>query len=74
MKKKIKLLFVCLLFILTSCKTVEYVEYPIELPTVPDPYVDGVAVVILEGETVSMPIWYYKKIVRYFIDTQALAK
>lgn len=37
---------------------------------------DGTSAVILdeETETVSMPMWYWRKIVNYIIDTQAALK
>ena len=44
---------------------------------VPDPIQkDGTSAVILdeETETVSMPMWYWRKIVNYIIDTQAALK
>lgn len=39
---------------------------------VPDPIVNGESVVVYDESTntVSMPLWYWKKIVRYIIDTQ----
>ena len=39
---------------------------------VPDPIVNGESVVVYDEstDTVSMPLWYWKKIVRYIIDTQ----
>ena len=45
--------------------------------TVPDPIQkDGTSAVILDAETdsVSMPMWYWRKIVNYIIDTQAALK
>ncbi len=38
---------------------------------IPDPIVDGESVVTIDEETeiVSMPLWYWKKIVRFMIDT-----
>jgi hypothetical protein len=44
---------------------------------VPDPIQkDGTSAVILDAETdtVSMPMWYWRKIVNYIIDTQAALK
>lgn len=37
-----------------------------------DPIVNGESVVVYDEstDTVSMPLWYWKKIVRYIIDTQ----
>ena len=44
---------------------------------VPDPIQkDGTSAVIFDAETdtVSMPMWYWRKIVNYIIDTQAALK
>lgn len=44
-----------------------------EPPKVPDPLrEDGTSVVTYneDTDTVAMPLWYWKKLVRYIIDTQ----
>lgn len=53
--------------LLTSCAS----SPKNEGPKIPDPMVNGVSVVVYDETTnyVSMPLWYWKKIVRYFIDT-----
>lgn len=40
----------------------------------PDPIVNGESVVTYDEETgvVSMPLWYWKKMTEYVIDTQIL--
>lgn len=56
---------------LTSCTTCQKKESDTSAG-VPDPIgPDGVSVVVYDQETdqVSMPLWYWKKLVRYIIDT-----
>ena len=65
------------MLVLTSCKTVKEPEpEPItpSFPVFPSPYVDGVSVVIFDEETgiVSMPLWYWKAIVRYKVDVDTV--
>lgn len=36
----------------------------------PDPIVDGKSVVEFDGERVTMPFWYWKKITEYVIEVE----
>ena len=56
-----------LILVSISCTTSR-----INKPTVPDPLVNGVSVVVYHEDTdeVSMPRWYWMKCVNYIIDTQ----
>lgn len=62
---------------LMCCKSTRNAENPsakpIQIQTAfPRPYdEDGNAVVMLDGDTVSMPLWYWLKITDYVIDTEA---
>lgn len=60
-----------LTILLTSCKTLK-VEKP--APDFPSPYKDGILIVAFDEqtETVSMPLWYWKKIVEYAVDVQGV--
>lgn len=50
--------------LLTSCESCPpAIEVPVDWPAVPDPG----ELVVLEGETVSMPLDYYLALVRYFV-------
>lgn len=65
------------MLVLTSCKTVKDPEpEPItpSFPEFPSPYVDGVSVVIFDEASVnvSMPLWYWKAIVRYKVDVDTV--
>lgn len=42
----------------------------IEWTPFPSPVIDGESVVKLNEETVSMPLWYWKKIVAYVSDVE----
>lgn len=59
---------------LTSCKSTQKVQnvQPIQIEThFPDPYDEnGNAIVQFDGETVSMPLWYWIKISEYVIDVE----
>lgn len=62
---------------LTSCKTVKNPEpeqVTHSFPEFPSPYVDGVSVVTFDEETeiVTMPLWYWKAIVRYKVDVDTV--
>ena len=62
---------------LASCTTTRKSAGNVPYVVVPDPIQkDGTSAVILdeETETVSMPMWYWRKIVNYFIDTQTALK
>ena len=66
------------MLVLTSCKTVKDPEpEPItpSFPEFPSPYVESVSVVTFDEETgiVSMPLWYWKAIVRYKVDVDTVA-
>lgn len=67
-----------LMLVLTSCKTVKEPEKdPVITPSFPEfpsPYVDGESVVTFDEETenVSMPLWYWKAIVRYKVDVDTV--
>lgn len=56
--------------LLTSCQTTQKVE--LEWTLFPSPIVNGENVVKfdLETKTVSMPLWYWKQITNYVIDTE----
>lgn len=66
------IMLVILIIPLISCTSLRkknnnnYVWIP-----VPDPIVDGQSVVVLEGDEVKMPLWYWKKIVTYITVTEA---
>lgn len=59
------------MLLMTSCastKTVVVHEYPdVTFPTFPDP-----EPVTLDGETVTMPLWYYIKIAEYKADVDKI--
>lgn len=57
---------------LISCTTLPQVEKP--KLDVPDPIVNNESVVyyVPDKDEVAMPSWYWKKVVRYIIDSQAL--
>ena len=56
---------------LTSCgsiKTVVVHDVPdVEFPTFPDP-----DPIVLDGDTVSMPLWYFAKIAEYKADVDKI--
>lgn len=59
---------------LTSCKSTQKVQnvQPIQIEThFPAPYDEnGNAIVQFDGETVTMPLWYWLKITEYVIDVE----
>gem|GEM_PF-1858048 len=62
---------------LTCCTSTQKRSGDVPYVVVPDPIQkDGISAVIFdaETETVSMPLWYWRKIVNYIIDTQAALK
>lgn len=62
---------------LTCCTSTQKRNGDVPYVVVPDPIQkDGTSAVILDAETdtVSMPMWYWRKIVNYIIDTQAALK
>nr|DAJ26249.1 MAG TPA: hypothetical protein [Caudoviricetes sp.] len=62
---------------LTCCTSTRKRSGDVPYVKVPDPIQkDGTSAVILDAETdrVSMPMWYWRKIVNYIIDTQAALK
>lgn len=66
-----------MILVLTSCKTVKDPEPELVTPSFPEfptPYVDGVSVVTFDEATgnVSMPLWYWKAIVRYKVDVDTV--
>ena len=65
------------MLVLPSCRTVKEPEPdPItpSFPVFPSPYVEDVSVVTFDDatETVTMPLWYWKAIVRYKIDVDTV--
>jgi hypothetical protein len=43
----------------------------LEFPLFPDPIgADGKAVPVLEGEEVTLPLWYWKRIAEYAVDME----
>ena len=56
-----------------SCRSLPEAHSAIVRPTVPNPLVNGESVVTFDdaSECVSMPLWYWKKIVRYIAGTEA---
>jgi hypothetical protein len=42
----------------------------LSFPLFPDPFKDGVAIPVLEGETVRVPLYYWKQITEYVIEVQ----
>lgn len=56
-----------------SCKTLPKQEILV-WTEFPSPIVNGVSIVTLDGETVSMPLHYWKKIVSYVADTETNIK
>ena len=58
-----------LMLVSVSCMTSQKTS---NTAVVPDPIVNGESVVVYDEstDTISMPLWYWKKIVRYIIDTQ----
>ena len=58
-----------LMLVSVSCKKKKKTS---NTAVVPDPIVNGESVVVYDEstDTISMPLWYWKKIVRYIIDTQ----
>lgn len=65
------------MLVLTSCQTKKEPEpEPINpsFPEFPSPYVDGVSVVTFDESTgvVSLPLWYWKAIVRYKVDVDTV--
>jgi len=61
------MMLLTLTLLLMSCASI-----PSNSGVVPNPYVEGVSVVEYDVDTgkVSMPLWYWKKLVRYIVDTQ----
>lgn len=75
MKKKIFLfIFLFCLIIFASCKSTqtENQTKPVQIEThFPNPYDEnGNAIVTINGEVVSMPLWYWLKITEYVIDVE----
>lgn len=70
MKKIKKLTLVMMLLIsiilLTCCKSIPKNE----VRPFPNPIVDGEPVVTFDGETVSMPLWYWLAITEYVIEVE----
>lgn len=68
----IALIFV---IVLTSCRTVPK-ESSLNWSSFPSPYdAEGVAVVTYnDNDTVTMPMWYWRKIVNYVVDTETNIK
>lgn len=63
-----------LITVLTSCITCPKNEISLpQFPTVPSPMKNGVPVVLFDIETdiVSMPMWYWKQLTNYMIETEA---
>ena len=63
--------------VLTCCTSTQKRRGDVPYVTVPDPIQkDGTSAVVLDAETdtVSMPMWYWRKIVNYIIDTQTALK
>ena len=58
---------------LLSCRSLPERENIINRPIVPDSVSNGVSVVSFDENTdmVSMPLWYWKKIVRYIASSEA---
>lgn len=74
-KKALKLVIVALTLtlLLTSCQTLK--NQKSEAPEFPQPYdTEGNLIVTYDVTTdkVSMPLWYWKKIVRYAVDVQGV--
>ena len=74
-KKALKLAIVALTLtlLLTSCQTLK--KQKSEAPEFPQPYdTEGNLIVIYDVTTdkVSMPLWYWKKVVRYAVDVQGV--
>ena len=74
-KKALKLVIVALTLalLLTSCQTLK--KQKSEAPEFPQPYdTEGNLIVAYDVTTdkVSMPLWYWKKIVRYAVDVQGV--
>lgn len=65
------IILIALILPLTSCETTKTVvihEYPdVTFPTFPDP-----EPVVLDGENVTMPLWYFTKIAEYKADVDAI--
>lgn len=67
------------MLVLTSCKTIKEPEpEPVvtpSFPVFPDPYKDGESVVVYDEtlDAVTMPLWYWKAIVRYKVDVDTVA-
>lgn len=61
------------MLLLTSCQTLK--KQKSEAPEFPQPYdAEGNLIVTYDVTTdkVSMPLWYWKKIVRYAVDVQGV--
>ena len=74
-KKALKLVIVALTLtlLLTSCQTLK--KQKSEAPEFPQPYdTEGNLIVTYDVTTdkISMPLWYWKKIVRYAVDVQGV--
>lgn len=74
-KKALKLVIVALTLtlLLTSCQTLK--KQKSEASEFPQPYdTEGNLIVTYDVTTdkVSMPLWYWKKIVRYAVDVQGV--
>ncbi|MGP1459154.1 MAG: hypothetical protein ACTTKL_07575 [Treponema sp.] len=59
--------------LLASCRSLPEGTSAISRPTVPDPIVNGQSIVTFDRETekVCMPLWYWKKVVRYITGAEA---
>jgi hypothetical protein len=65
-----------ILIILSGCSTAPAAgarppDPGLEFPRFPDPFgADGEAIPVLEGEEVTLPLWYWKKITEYVVDVE----
>jgi hypothetical protein len=65
-----------ILIILSRCSTAPPAEArlpdpALEFPGFPDPFgADGEAIPVLEGEAVTVPLWYWRKIAEYAADVE----
>lgn len=66
------LILITVLISCTSCPKENEIALP-QFPTVPSPMKDGVPALSFDIETdiVSMPMWYWKQLTNYMIETEA---